>query len=54
MEGEVERGRVLTVKGKIRENLIGPRKMLHPITHLYGPKHADISVFTSGVSVTAT
>lgn len=28
--------------------------MLNPITHLYSPKHADISVFTSGVSVTAT
>jgi len=38
-----------------RENkLISPRKMLYPITHLHGPKHADISVFTSGVSVTAT
>lgn len=32
----------------------GPGKMLHPITHFYGPKHADISVFITGVSVTAT
>jgi len=48
-----ERGKVLTVKGKIN-SVISPRKMLYPITHLHGPKDADISVFTSGVSVTAT
>lgn len=32
----------------------GPGKIQHPITHFYGPKHADISVFITGVSVTAT